>query len=141
MAVTKLRWFSDNNGGLFSSGYTTNGQLIPRWWITDFDNTPFRVHVPLCVWWNYTSLLRRKTRGVSKRHRLLKKEWMKEGNVLFNDTLNTFYLWLYGKKGSVLFNDTLNTFYLWLYGKKGSVLFNDALNTFYLRLYGKGLFR
>ena len=21
---------------------------------------------------------------------------MKEGNVLFNDTLNTFYLWLYG---------------------------------------------
>ena len=22
----------------------------------------------------------------------------KEGNVLFNDTLNTFYLWLYGVK-------------------------------------------
>ena len=35
----------------------------------------------------------------------------KEGNVLFNDTLNTFYL----KEGSVLFNNTLNTFYLRLY--------------------------
>ena len=34
-----------------------------------------------------------------------------EGNVLFNDTLNTFYLRLYGRKeGNVLFNDTLNTF-------------------------------
>ena len=59
-----------------------------------------------------------------------------QGNVLFNDTLNTFYLWLYGWKkmfylmthsvhfiygymqGNVLFNDTLNTFYLWLYGSK-----------------------
>ena len=54
------------------------------------------------------------------------------------------------KEGSVLFNDALNTFYLRLYGvghmvkdhsdseKEGSVLFNDALNTFYLRLYGVG---
>ena len=25
-----------------------------------------------------------------------KKKKKKEGNVLFNDTLNTFYLWLYG---------------------------------------------
>ena len=47
-----------------------------------------------------------------------------------------------GRKGNVLFNDTLNTFYLWLYGvgrtprKEGNVLFNNALNTFYLRLYG-----
>ena len=46
---------------------------------------------------------------------------VKEQNVLFNDTLNTFYLWLYGigsfvKERNVLFNDTLNTFYLWLYG-------------------------
>ena len=43
---------------------------------------------------------------------------VKEGNVLFNDALNTFYLWLYGRKkeGNVLFNDTLNTFYLRLYG-------------------------
>ena len=39
------------------------------------------------------------------------------------------------KEGNVLFNDTLNTFYLWLYRKEGNVLFNDALNTFYLRLY------
>ena len=83
----------------------------------------------------------------------------KEGNVLFSDALNTFYLRLYGRKeGNVLFSDTLNTFYLWLYGRKelfyltthsthliygymegrkeGIVLFNDALNTFYLRLYG-----
>ena len=27
---------------------------------------------------------------------LMKVEGWKEGNVLFNDTLNTFYLWLYG---------------------------------------------
>ena len=73
---------------------------------------------------------------------------LKEGNVLFNDALNTFYLRLYGvghlvKEGSVLFNDALNTFYLRLYGvgqmlKEGNVLFNDALNTFYLWLYGVG---
>ena len=45
------------------------------------------------------------------------------------------------KEGSVLFNDALNTFYLWLYGigqKEGNVLFNDTLSTFYLRLYGVG---
>ena len=126
-----------------------------------------------------------------------------EGNVLFNDALNTFYLRLYDvrhmvqegrkemfyltthsthfiygymtldiwyrKEGNVLFNDALNTFYLRLYDvrhmvqegrkemfyltthsthfiygymtldiwyrKEGNVLFNDALNTFYLRLY------
>ena len=40
------------------------------------------------------------------------------------------------KEGNVLFNDALNTFYLRLYGKEGNVLFNDALNIFYLRLYG-----
>ena len=42
------------------------------------------------------------------------------------------------KEGNVLFNDTLNTFYLQLYGRERerNVLFNDALNTFYLRLYG-----
>ena len=64
----------------------------------------------------------------------------KEGNVLINDALNTFYLRLYGRKeGNVLFNDALNTFYLRLYGRnEGNVLFNDALNTFYLRLYGVG---
>ena len=48
-------------------------------------------------------------------------------------------VWLIWKEGSVLFNNTLNTFYLRLYGRKeGNVLFNDALNTFYLRLYGVG---
>ena len=45
------------------------------------------------------------------------------------------------RKGTVLFNDALNSFYLWLYGKErkwkeGNVLFNDAFNSFYLRLYG-----
>ena len=41
----------------------------------------------------------------------------------FNDTLNIFYLWLYGKKErNVLFNDVLNTFsfmviWCWTYGK------------------------
>ena len=75
-------------------------------------------------------------------------ETRKEGNVLFNNVLNTFYLRLYGvghmvKEGNVLFNDAPNTFYLRLYGvghmvKEGNVLFNDALNTFYLWLYGIG---
>ena len=48
----------------------------------------------------------------------------KDGNILFNDALHTFYLQLFGvghivkesKEGNVLFNGTLNTFYLWLYG-------------------------
>ena len=53
---------------------------------------------------------------------------------MFNDAFNA----LYGRKeGNVLFNDAHNTFYLRLYGRKeGNVLFNDILNTFYLRLYG-----
>ena len=29
---------------------------------------------------------------------------MKEGNVLFNDALNTFYLWLYGVRHMVKYN-------------------------------------
>ena len=37
------------------------------------------------------------------------------------------------KEGNVLFKDALNTFFI---RKEGNVLFNDALNTFYLRLYG-----
>ena len=44
-----------------------------------------------------------------------------EGNVLFNDAFNTFYLRLYGRKEG---------------RKEGNVLFTDALNTFYLRLCG-----
>ena len=58
------------------------------------------------------------------------------------------------KKGNVLFNDTLTTFYSRVYGvgymvknhsdskretrKKGNVLFNDTLKTFYSRVYGVG---
>ena len=49
----------------------------------------------------------------------------KEGNVLFNNALNTFYLWLYCIR-HMLTN----------YSDERNVLFNDALNTFYLRLYG-----
>ena len=63
----------------------------------------------------------------------IRKEGRKEGNVLFNEALNTFYLQLYGvehmlqdhsdsERGSnVLFNDALNTFYLWLYGVRHMV--------------------
>ena len=55
----------------------------------------------------------------------------KEGNVLFNDALNTFYLWLYGVRHMVKdYSDSER--------KEGNVLFNDALNTFSLRLYGVG---
>ena len=75
------------------------------------------------------------------------------------------YLLLYGRKeGIILFNEALNTFYFtviwrqWLYGVRhicsrttqiareetvspiwttfSDILFNDTLNTFYLRLYG-----
>ena len=43
----------------------------------------------------------------------------KEGNVLFNDTLNIFYLQVYERKeGNVLLIDALNIFYLQLYGVK-----------------------
>ena len=52
--------------------------------------------------------------------------WRKEGNVLFSDALNTFYLPLYGRKeGNVLFNDALNTFYLRLYGVRHMVKDNS----------------
>ena len=42
---------------------------------------------------------------------------VKEGYILFNDAMNTFYLRLYGvrhmvKEGNILFNDAVNTFYL-----------------------------
>ena len=55
----------------------------------------------------------------------------KEGNVLFNDALNTFYLRLYGVGHMVKDHSDSER-------KEGNVLFNDALNTFYLRLYGVG---
>ena len=55
----------------------------------------------------------------------------KEGNVLFNDALNTFYLRLYGVGHMVKDHSDSGR-------KEGNVLFNGALNTFYLRLYGVG---
>ena len=54
----------------------------------------------------------------------------KEGNVLFNDALNTFYLRFYGRKeGNVLFHDALKTFYLQFYRTTHS-------SHYILRLYG-----
>ena len=64
----------------------------------------------------------------------------KEGNVLFNDTLNTFYLQLYGFVGrkEMFYLTTHSTHFIYCYmaSKEGNVLFNDTLNTFYLWLYG-----
>ena len=58
-------------------------------------------------------------------------EGRKEGIVLFNNTLNTFYLRLYGVKHMVKDHSDRER------GRKeGNVLFNNTLNTFYLRLYG-----
>ena len=54
----------------------------------------------------------------------------KEGNVLFNNALNTFYLRLYGVRHMVKNNSDRGR------KKEGNILFNDALNTFYLQLYG-----
>ena len=77
--------------------------------------------------------LTRKTMACFIRIRTRIAAALKEGNVLFNDALSTFYLRLYGvrhmvknhsdcERGNVkegrkkmfLFNDALNTFYLWL---------------------------
>ena len=52
-----------------------------------------------------------------------------EGNVLFNDALDTFYLRLYGVGHMVKDHSDSER-------KEVNVLFNDALNTFYIRLYG-----
>ena len=68
----------------------------------------------------------------------------KEGTILFNDTLDTFYLRLHGIGTYGKRPFTLDTFYLRLYGighmvKEGrNGLFNDTLNTFHLPLYGVG---
>ena len=80
----------------------------------------------------------------------------RERNVLFNDTLNTFYLRLYGEREmfylmthsthyftviwgerNVLFNDTLNTFFYGYMGRERNVLFNDTLNTFFYGYMGR----
>ena len=70
---------------------------------------------------------------------------------LFNDALNTFYLWLYGvrhmvKEGRKCFYLTTHSTHFILFtviwrqtyskGRKEMILFNDTLHTFYLRLYG-----
>ena len=53
-----------------------------------------------------------------------------EGNVLFNDALNTFYLRLNGVRHMVKDHSDSER------ERERNVLFNDTLNTFYLRLYG-----
>ena len=55
----------------------------------------------------------------------------RERNVLFNDALNTFYLWLYGVRHMVKDHSDSER------ERERNVLFNDALNAFYLRLYGE----
>ena len=55
-----------------------------------------------------------------------------EGNGLFNNTHNTFYLWLYRVGHMVKDHTDIEK------GRRRSVLFNDTLNTFYLRLYDVG---
>ena len=47
----------------------------------------------------------------------------KEGNVLFNNAFNTFYLRLYGVGHTVKDHSDSK--------RKGNALFNDAFNTFY----------
>ena len=62
----------------------------------------------------YINLVKRNLKDTCEFSRSMNtfKFHLKEGNVLFNNALNTFYLRLYGRKeGNVLFNDTLNTFY------------------------------
>ena len=77
--------------------------------------------------------------------------YRKEGNILFNDALNTFYLRLYGDgvlqegRKEIFYLTTHSTHFIYgymasgCYRKEGNILFNDALNTFYLRLYGVGV--
>ena len=61
----------------------------------------------------------------------------RERNVLFNDALNTFYLWLYGKERERNFYLTTHSTHF-IYGymgeTEGNVLFNDTLNTFYFKV-------
>ena len=75
----------------------------------------------------------------------MESDILNEENVLFNNTLNTFYLWLYGighilNEENVLFNNALNTFFNGYMESdilnEENVLFNNTLNTFYLWLYG-----
>ena len=65
----------------------------------------------------------------------------KEGNVLFNDALNTFYLRLYGVRYMVKEHSESGR-----QRKEGNILFNNALNTFYFTViwcqtFGKGPLR
>ena len=75
-------------------------------------------------------------REKSERYRQI--QGRKEGNVLFNDALNRYYLRIYGRK-EMFYLTTHSTHFIYSY-MEGNVLFNDALNTFYLQLYGRKCF-
>ena len=46
----------------------------------------------------------------------------RKGNVLFNDALNTFYLWLYGKERKCFYLTTHSTHFIYGYVEsKGNV--------------------
>ena len=69
----------------------------------------------------------------------IKRERERERTVLFNDTLNTFYLRLYGVSNKPI--NERRQYQVLITGncdirKEGNVLFIDALSTFCLRLYG-----
>ena len=76
----------------------------------------YRVLTPAAVdpqinpsWWTHWAILysiQCSTTGIIKAavYAILSVGWRNEGNVLFNDALNTFYLRLYGVKHMVKFN-------------------------------------
>ena len=58
---------------------------------------PLEICVPMALHHSYTSTLYNKVKTKFR-------QWRKEGNVLFNDALNTFYLWLYGVRHMVKYH-------------------------------------
>ena len=53
-----------------------------------------------------------------KDHNIVRKDGRKEGNVLFNDTLNTFYLQLYGVRHIFFVKDHSHSEKGWKEGRK-----------------------
>ena len=72
------------------------------------------------------------------RHFYLRLYGRKEGNVFFNDALNTFLFTVIWKEGNVLFNNALKTFLFTVIWKEGrKCLFNNTLNTFLVTVIWK----
>ena len=117
-------------------------------WLTMFSRSaPVKPVVPWASWLTSTAGNGKETYYLTMHSAHFIYGYM-EGNVLFNDALNTFYVWLYGVGHMVKDHSDSQRkemFYLmmhsthFIYGyMEGNVLFNDALNTFYVRLYGVG---